>query len=513
MSAGDEDDSRPSGPFISQRPTARDVPIAKYKEPSSAPRGLRGASLLPGQGAPERIVPEDIELAVLREADTLDGQHIARAAASREPELNSSPAPTPVSVEVPRVRSVPPNLESYGTTPTTPSARSVQSGTLMSIGSVDPRAPTELSLPSPRVLSQSERAAYLGPEAIVDRTPVSALPSSGSGVVNVAQRAELAERQGPYSEPMAHSSARGLPAASQPPASSARRSQRADSPAPHARQFGRPPRSYSPVSHTPAPHSPARESEPPSVPDIPPQFQIHSQLDALPHELGDDTFDLRSVSTQREPLAGRKPMDSTDWTRVHEPVSPLRDSSVPSERSPSGNPSSSSAITILVDSGRISVAPARESIPSALPVVSRQTAVPLSWVLGAGAFALLLALLVAWVMRVPSAPESAHAVDARARAGQSTALEASQSSLQAALPAPRVPPASAEDRPLPTAASLSALGVPPKTAASSSARSLEIASSGPSARPAPLASVHPSDAHATAPSGTEAGSKPHRSIY
>src|SRR5450432_1845604 len=128
MSPRGEDDSRPSRPVVSPRPTARDVPIAKYdKEVSSAPRGLRGQSLLPGQGAPERVVAEDIELAVLREADTLDGPHVARAAARRVPDLTSSPAPTPVSVEVPRVRSVPPNFEPQATTPTTPSARSVQS--------------------------------------------------------------------------------------------------------------------------------------------------------------------------------------------------------------------------------------------------------------------------------------------------------------------------------------------------------------------------------------------------
>src|SRR5450432_1969111 len=130
MSTRGEDDSRPSRPLVSQRPTALDVPIAKYnKEVSSAPRGLRGQSLLPGQGAPERIAPEDIELAVLREADTLDGPHVARAAARQRPELTSSPPPTAVSVEVPRVRSAPPALESYGVTPTTPSARSIQSGT------------------------------------------------------------------------------------------------------------------------------------------------------------------------------------------------------------------------------------------------------------------------------------------------------------------------------------------------------------------------------------------------
>src|SRR6201746_81698 len=105
-----EDDSRPRRPFVSQRPTARDVPIAKYKEPSSAPRGLRGQSLLPGQGAPERIVPEDIELAVLRDADPLDGPHVARGANRGAPDVNPSPPPSPVSLEVPRRRSMPPSL-------------------------------------------------------------------------------------------------------------------------------------------------------------------------------------------------------------------------------------------------------------------------------------------------------------------------------------------------------------------------------------------------------------------
>jgi hypothetical protein len=94
---------------------------------------------------------------VLREAETLDGPRVARAAARRGSEL--SPSPTPVSVEVPRVRSAPPSSEDYATPTSTTSAHSVQSGTLMSIGSVDPRAPTERSLPSPRMLSNSERAA------------------------------------------------------------------------------------------------------------------------------------------------------------------------------------------------------------------------------------------------------------------------------------------------------------------------------------------------------------------
>ncbi|HWZ91836.1 MAG TPA: hypothetical protein VNW92_23395, partial [Polyangiaceae bacterium] len=405
-----EDDSRPSRSLVSQRPTARDVPIAKFKEVSvgtSPPRGLRGQSLLPGQGAPERIVPEDIELAVLREAETLDGPHVARAAARRLPELTSSPPPTPVSVEIPRVRSTPPTLETQAATPTTPSARSVQSGTLMSVGSVDPRAPTELSLPSPRVLSQSERAAYLGPEAVVDRAPAqSALMREQAAVAKRVEVTRPAEQHGsPHSEPAPRSSARSVPVGSGP-VSSARPSRTADSSAPPARHFGRPTPSYSPLSV--GPHSPERGSQPPS--EDAPQFEIHAQLDAVPHEFSDDTFDLRSVSTQREPLAGRRPMESSDWVTVHEPVSARRDSAVPSERAPSRNPSSSSAITILVDPGRTIVTRVRDSLPGELSAAPARASVPLSWVLGAAAFAVLLALSVAWVLRAP-APREARSTD------------------------------------------------------------------------------------------------------
>jgi hypothetical protein len=526
MSTRGEDDSRPSQPFVSQRPTARDVPIAKYKEVSvgtSPPRALRGPSLQPGQGAPERIVPEDIELAVLREADTLDGPHVARAAARRAPDTTSSPAPTPVSVEVPRVRSVPPSIEPYAVTPTTPSARSVQSGTLMSVGSIDPRAPTELSLPSPRALSQSERAAYLGPEAVVDRTPVSALPSAPRDLTAQAKSvafAELDDRQtSPYSEPVPQSSARSVPVGSGPPASSARRSQKADSPAPHGRHFGRAPRSYSPVSHTPAPPSvpqSARRDSQPMSGGAPPKFEIHSELDAVPHEFVEDNFDLRSVATQREPLASRKPMESSDWTTVHAPVSERRDSSLPRELAAQPGPNSSSAITILVDPGRQSVPPARESrhsIPNAVPerVAPERASVPLSWVLGAATFALLLALLVAWVMRAPARDTPSPAADAAPKVEPSRALGTA---------APSPPAQLASTAPAPTgdvhAAPMGAVAAATPSAVGQvlPARSAELAvSSAANTRPLPTPSARPTDLHATPPSAPEASSKAVQSIY
>src|SRR5882724_5292241 len=104
MSTRGTDDSRPGHRVTSQRPTAREVPMAKLKEASvgtSPPRGLRGQSLKPGQGAPELLIPEEIELAALRDPDTLEGLHVARTAARRFPQPTSSPPPMPVSVEVP----------------------------------------------------------------------------------------------------------------------------------------------------------------------------------------------------------------------------------------------------------------------------------------------------------------------------------------------------------------------------------------------------------------------------
>ncbi|HTA93106.1 MAG TPA: hypothetical protein VK745_26185 [Polyangiaceae bacterium] len=534
MSTRGEDDSRPGAPFVSQRPTARDVPIAKYKEVSvgtSPPRGLRGPSLLPGQGAPERIVPEDIELAVLREADTLDGPQVARAAARRAPDTSSSPAPTPVSVEVPRVRSVPPSIEPYTTTPTTPSARSVQSGTLMSIGSIDPRAPTELSLPSPRALSQSERAAYLGPEAVVDRTPVSALPNAPRDLLALAQNVEFAAvrdaQASPYSEPTPQSSARSVPVGSGPPASSARRSQSAESAAPHAQHFGRAPQSYSPVSGGPArasqSYSPTRDSVPASG-AVPPQFEIHSELAAVPHEFVEDNFDLRSAATQREPLASRKPMDSSDWTTVHAPISEQRDSAVPRERGIEHSPSSSSAITILVDPERPSVAPYRDSrasIPNPERVAPARASVPVSWVVGAAAFALALALLVAWVVRAPNARDAVRTADDRPQVTEPSSAHGSAAPLVTApVSVPPLAAAQIVEHPATSAsATVGAIGgvaKAPSGVLPIHAPDAPASSGSAIVRPAPAASALPAranDGRAAAPNATEAAPKSRQSIY
>lgn len=422
MSARSDDRSRSEHREASTRNTARDVPAAKFKEGSVgtvAPRGLRGPSLLPGQGAPERINPEEVELAVLRDAETLDGPHLARATQKRIAEPRS-PSPTPVSVEVPRVRSMPPSQGEYASTPPSPSARSIQSGTLMSIGSVDPRAPTELSLPGPRPLSVSERAVYLGPEAVVDRTP-SASPRELPGVVESSRYLDSTLRPGaPSSESRRSSSAADAP--SSRATASPSPSFKVDSVAPAAQKFARAPHSYAPIS--PRPES-VRDSRPalssrsgaPGSRAEGPQFQIHAQLDAVRHELREDSFDLRSVSTQREPLAGRKQLPSSDWT-PHGPVSEAG-------FSPNRAPLSSSRQS---NPGAFDIEP-----PIAERAESPRASVPVSWVLGAAAFAVLLALIVAWALRPTSGAQDI------AVPGSSDVRSSGAAPSSASQPAPETP--------------------------------------------------------------------------
>jgi len=433
MSKRRDNDSRPSASAVSQRATLRDVPAAKYKDGgvgTVAPRGLRGPSLLPGQGAPERLVPEEVELAVLRDAETLDGPKVARATiGKRVPPEPSSPSPMAVSVEVPRVRSIPPAQGEYASTPPSPSARSIQSGTLMSIGSVDPRAPTELSLPGPRPLSVSERAAYLGPEAVVDRTAPQSLRRGSPGVVDQSRAGNVTERPAPPSAaPPPSGNPRSVPVGS----ASVRPPLKTDTVAPPAQNFARAAGSHSPLSlsqtptpmkpprPTPTPMRPPRPTPKPPRPEVapsvrppvssglgvPPQFQIHSQLDAVPHELQEDAFDLRSVTTQREPLASRKAQPSADWTPHAPPSAPPSEG----ERLLRSNRSSSPAVTILVDRARESAAPSSERRPP------QRAAVPLSWVLGAAAFAVILALIVAFALRPSAPPQATSPLDGRATA-------------------------------------------------------------------------------------------------
>jgi hypothetical protein len=210
---------------------------------------------------------------------------------------------------------------------------------------------------------------------------------------------------------------------------------------------------------------------------MPPQFQIHSELDAVAHEVQEDSFDLRSVSTQREPLAGRKVQPSADWI-AHGPASAPASEG---ERSQRANRSSSPAVTILVDRPRDSVPPLSER------TIPQRAAVPLSWVLGAAAFAVILALIVAFALRPNAPPQAAAPLDGRASAVAPTTAE----------PAPRdsTPPSAAPGAKRAGAASSAR---PASTAAKSAARSTSSAAG---------------SASAAAPASADPNSKVHQSIY
>lgn len=141
--------------------TAREAPLARPigSGAESAPHGMRGQRLAPGLGAPEIVRPEDVELAVLRDAETTDGRVLKRAGygtRDAEPSLGTQPFEQVSTAPIPA-----------GTTPRSPEARGVKTGTLLSVGSIDPRAPTERALETPRMFftrAESEAEVYFKPK-------------------------------------------------------------------------------------------------------------------------------------------------------------------------------------------------------------------------------------------------------------------------------------------------------------------------------------------------------------
>jgi hypothetical protein len=147
------------------RPTARDVPFVRGADSESepAPRGQRPAQL-PRDPTYEAELAQ-VELAVLRDPQpredpsTKQGGRLAQVAAAHEP--------VSVTPESPAIRA---NLEGLVRSPEPPGSggRSVASGTLLSIGAVDPRGKTERTLETPRMfISQQQGSeAYFKPGKI-----------------------------------------------------------------------------------------------------------------------------------------------------------------------------------------------------------------------------------------------------------------------------------------------------------------------------------------------------------
>lgn len=148
------------------RPTARDVPFTRSagSESEPAPRGQRPGQL-PRDPTYEAELAQ-VELAVLRDPQPRDdpstkqGGRVAQRVALAQP-------PESVTPESPGAQA---RRDVLGRSPEPPSSggRSVASGTLLSVGAVDPRGKTERTLETPRMfISQQQGSeAYFKPGKI-----------------------------------------------------------------------------------------------------------------------------------------------------------------------------------------------------------------------------------------------------------------------------------------------------------------------------------------------------------
>jgi hypothetical protein len=149
------------------RPTARDVPFTRGADSESepAPRGQRPAQL-PRDPTYEAELAQ-VELAVLR--DPAPKEDPSPKPGRRALPSLKQPVPESVTPESPAVglaRS--PTLPSPEAPPVSPHGRSVASGTLLSVGAVDPRGKTERTLETPRMFisQQQSSEAYFKPGKI-----------------------------------------------------------------------------------------------------------------------------------------------------------------------------------------------------------------------------------------------------------------------------------------------------------------------------------------------------------
>ena len=161
----DRNKSAPGNESVA-RPTARDVPFTRGagSESEPAPRGQRPAQL-PRDPTYEAELAQ-VELAVLRDPQPRDdpstkqGGRVARQAALAQP-------PDSVTPESPGAHA---RRDVLVRSPEPPSSsnRSVASGTLLSVGAVDPRGKTERTLETPRMfISQQQGSeAYVKPGKI-----------------------------------------------------------------------------------------------------------------------------------------------------------------------------------------------------------------------------------------------------------------------------------------------------------------------------------------------------------
>lgn len=142
------------------RVTARDVPFVRGADDESepAPRGQRPENL-PRDPTYEAELAQ-VELAVMRNPARRDDPSTKQGGGRRAHEFVAGQPPESVTPESPGTRSRPDDSHARSPEPPSSSGRAVASGTLLSVGAVDPRGKTERTLETPRMFfSQADEGA------------------------------------------------------------------------------------------------------------------------------------------------------------------------------------------------------------------------------------------------------------------------------------------------------------------------------------------------------------------
>ncbi len=289
----DERDQSSRGKESLARTTARDVPLVRGAGSDSepAPRGQRPAQL-PRDPTYEAELAQ-VELAVLRDPERRDDPSTKQGGGRRAHEFSPGQAPESVTPESPGTRAK--RDVALGRSPEPPSSggRAVASGTLLSVGAVDPRGKTERTLETPRMFfsrPDDGEEAYFKPGKIPAVTVHQTLETETvklsdsldprrAKTIPRLDRAELARLASLQREP--------------------------DSEAPVARSN---PQSSLDLQASEASSRFSQQDYDPASPLGPHDGQIHASLSAF-RDRGEPSFTLDGAATRPEPYVQRRASD------------------------------------------------------------------------------------------------------------------------------------------------------------------------------------------------------------
>lgn len=396
----DDRDQSSRGKESLARTTARDVPNARANDESDpAPRGQRPAQL-PRDPTYEAELAQ-VELAVMRDPARRDDPSTRQGGGRRAHQLATGQPPESVTPESPGARTRGDTARSPE--PPSSSGRAVASGTLLSIGAVDPRGKTERTLETPRMFFsqlQDGGEAYFKPGKIPAVTVHQTLetetvkladsidPRRAKTIPRLdrAELARLAERtRAPDSEA-------GM-AVSEP-------SSDFDQPAslPWDQQ------DYEPAS---------------SLGDRAHDRQIHASLSAFRGQ-GEPSFSLSGAETRPEPFVARRASDPPASLPGPEPSAIPTQRDLPQHRIEASRPPPAPATS--APSARAqsdSAAPLSEGVSPTTASIAAAEPERRSWWLNYAAFAVALLLTVAFGLWLTAGSQSQQASPATAK---STAL-------------------------------------------------------------------------------------------